>query len=474
MNNEFKIILATCILFTFPVMISTGMYRDDLIRASYGLYGWSVLGRPFADALVGLLTFSSTKLMSPYPYSQILAAIFFCLSTYSIFNSYLKEIYGGLFISLSLMITPLMVQNISYQYDSLPMSLGLYCAVISGIYYNKFYISIPLLISSLLLYQPCANIFIGVYAINSACSCLKSIIMKDELIKLVKYIFIYVTSMVIYSLILLPAMSVNTRSDLIFNAENPITFLFNNVDHYYRIVEAVYIGHSRYIALVLIFGMIGGFIVKILNSSNKKIVFILFATSLAAGIISCFGPLILLQDPASRLSRTMVGFGALICVPMIWSTNLFMLLKLKYLYFIPVLFSFSVSSSYSNGARAQNNFEQSLASMIVRDASSIKYKNMFFYGSTFYSPEAKIIADNSYVFRSTYIPAREWIMSTKVINLGGKDVDYPIGNYASVRKLVTDVCNNKDHSIMSNNLYDFYLYNGSLLVFLKDGKNNLC
>lgn len=474
MNKEFKFILAACILFTFPVMISAGMYRDDLIRASYGLYGWSVLGRPFADALVGLLTFSSAKLMSPYPYSQILATIFFCLSSYSIFKSYLKDIYGGLFISLSLMITPLMVQNISYQYDSLPMSLGLYCAVISGIYYNKFYISIPLLISSLLLYQPCANIFIGVYAINSACSCLKSIIMKDELIKLVKYIFIYVTSMVIYSLILLPAMSVNTRSDLIFNSDNPITFLVNNAYHYYRIVEAVYIGPSRYIAFIFIIGMLGGFIAKLSNSSNKKIVFILFVTSLSAGIISCFGPLVLLQDPASRLPRTMVGFGAIICVSMVWSSHLLKIFKLKYIYFIPVLFSFSVSSSYSNGAKAQNYFEESLASMIVSDSANIKYKNMIFYGSTFYSPEAKIIADNSYVFRSTYIPAREWIMSTKVMNLGGKNVDYPIGNYASVRKLVTDVCNNKADNIVSNNLYDFYLYNDSLLVFLKDGKNNIC
>ena len=166
------------LFFVYPLIHADIYYRDDLTRVVQGAFIWDSLGRNLASYVTAVLSGSGISmtgqkftLVDIAPLSQIVAGLFLGLTAY-VFNEYLKIQTGkGVFwASLLIALNPFFIANILYRFDSPAMILGVLLTVFAFCYasfFNRSAIVTPLLlIAVLFMYQPMANIFIGLIAIE--------------------------------------------------------------------------------------------------------------------------------------------------------------------------------------------------------------------------------------------------------------------------------------------------------------------
>ncbi|WP_031519256.1 glucosyltransferase domain-containing protein [Siccibacter colletis] len=158
-------------LFYFPLIGLDVFYRDDLIRAIRSFTVWEPQGRPLADILHYILTFRDGGLdIRPMP--QILFVISVVFSGYIIGRSFDCRNTNLLVVVTFICISPTLLQNFSYRYDSGSMGLSILLSS-AAIMASKFrdlriVISAVLLLMSLCLYQSSINIFFALAVIMVA------------------------------------------------------------------------------------------------------------------------------------------------------------------------------------------------------------------------------------------------------------------------------------------------------------------
>lgn len=115
-----------------PLTTSNTLYRDDNIRNHSGYLFWVAEGRIFSKLSVNILAFSDGAYLSPFP--QLIAVAL--MAGVTLWAA--QKIFGSISLySLSLIslvfLNPFYLQNMSYSYDSLPMTLASCCAVIAAV-----------------------------------------------------------------------------------------------------------------------------------------------------------------------------------------------------------------------------------------------------------------------------------------------------------------------------------------------------
>ncbi|HAU4326083.1 TPA: hypothetical protein F6V26_17355, partial [Citrobacter freundii] len=160
------------LLFIYPLIQAGIYYRDDLDRSISGYYGWRGLGRPFADILARFFSASGHYNLDLFPYTMLASCVFLGASSLALSKHLIRsDVANAKMVAALLIFNPFILQNIAYRYDSLGMSIAFFLAVIAYTYSNKnlaLEIATKLIsgILALTLYQPCANIFIGLLAID--------------------------------------------------------------------------------------------------------------------------------------------------------------------------------------------------------------------------------------------------------------------------------------------------------------------
>ncbi|HBM2742313.1 TPA: glucosyltransferase domain-containing protein, partial [Enterobacter hormaechei subsp. xiangfangensis] len=166
-KKDFAICFSAAFVFFLPLMMAGVYYRDDLDRATTGYFGWSSLGRPFADLILVLFSSSSTHAVNLFPLSIVYTSVFIALAAYFL-GCYLKrsgEVNYRL-ISAMIIFNPFYLQNAAYRYDSIGMSLAFALSVFSFCFFSKsiavkYTVSVISLILALSTYQTCTNVFIA-------------------------------------------------------------------------------------------------------------------------------------------------------------------------------------------------------------------------------------------------------------------------------------------------------------------------
>ena len=151
--------------YIYPVISADRFYIDDMGRSLDGYLGWGQDGRPLTDMIMTYLSFGF-PIVDLSPLNQILAVIAMSGTIVLYVSKYtenVKPLTLGLASSLFI-IQPFLLENLSYKFDSLPMSLSAILLVIpfllSGRMAITFIISIICITSSLALYQASIGIFI--------------------------------------------------------------------------------------------------------------------------------------------------------------------------------------------------------------------------------------------------------------------------------------------------------------------------
>ncbi|WP_132927442.1 glucosyltransferase domain-containing protein [Sodalis ligni] len=164
-KKSFWLCLLLCGLFAFPILYADIYYIDDVSRSQKGLLGWSGLGRPLSDFALKIFNLNKGGLLDVSPLPLILSIFVIAACSMLIAEGIFKRYnVKTLLLSMVCIVCPVLLQNLAYRFDSLPMTLALLFAILAWKILDKSTVvhstlAVILLFLSLSLYQPCAAVF---------------------------------------------------------------------------------------------------------------------------------------------------------------------------------------------------------------------------------------------------------------------------------------------------------------------------
>ncbi|UQY45313.1 glucosyltransferase domain-containing protein [Mixta hanseatica] len=366
------VIVLTTALFVLPIMLSGVLYQDDILRTANGEAYWGALGRPLSDVAVMALGFGSGFVVDSFPLSLILAGVLLGASSVMLYCRFAinRGIASGVVFSL-FSLSPFFLQNLSYHFDSFPMMLGVFLAVLP---YSKMAASFKLafrvlfgavcLVLALSLYQATINVFLSLCAIEITFALYSWGNGIDALRMSVERAASAIIGMIIYMKGVTPFfLSKNVHSDLVLKADDPAKSLFYNFERFWNIASSL-MNDSLYMAwvLIIIVAIVGLIILSFrvaksdFSLPSKIIGFAMFASGIAVALFSIAGPFIFVDKTvvAPRVMMGLPGFMLLIgyLASILSSKKITTIVCI-----IPVMFSLSYSSAYGNASKHQRSLE---------------------------------------------------------------------------------------------------------------------
>lgn len=158
-----------------PLLSQQALYLDDMSRTLDGYFGWGLNARPAAEGVMRLLGFGG-ELVNVAPLPQ-LAAWGIAAGMALVWWRRVPGLSPGVCVlgNALIWLTPFTLQNFSYAYDSLPMSLGLASAMLASLIlrpgvhgpgqrsqrrWQPSLMALGLLLLALCCYQPALNAFL--------------------------------------------------------------------------------------------------------------------------------------------------------------------------------------------------------------------------------------------------------------------------------------------------------------------------
>ncbi|MGQ3662135.1 glucosyltransferase domain-containing protein [Citrobacter braakii] len=458
------------LLFIYPLIQAGIYYRDDLDRSITGYYGWRGLGRPFADILTRFFSASGHYNLDLFPYTMLASCIFLGASALALSKHLIKsDIPNANMVAALLIFNPFILQNIAYRYDSLGMSIAFFLAVVAYTYKNKnltIEVATKLIagVLSLTLYQPCANIFIGLLAIDVIIiATKKDVKVKESIIFLFKKTILFVSFFLIYMLFFSPKN--NSRAELIHLDQEGLEHLAKTLIALKEMVLS-YLYHPVYIYFAIPILISCVFMLIAYRNNIKQIAsFILYgAVSFLIFIISLMGPTLLLQD-APVLPRTLVSFSVIlviIAIPIMRFAPRF-----KYAALIPVIASLAFSAQLSNAMKSQQEYENFVFSMIAQDIATHKdIVSIGTVGQLNKNERARLLIDNKPLIGHFVFPATEFLASYQLVNKGFTQTLHGYGDEQENKNKLSDIIKKGIKPVSSNEYYTLFISDNNAIVFL--------
>ncbi|ELN4154613.1 glucosyltransferase domain-containing protein [Citrobacter braakii] len=458
------------LLFIYPLIQAGIYYRDDLDRSITGYYGWRGLGRPFADILTRFFSASGHYNLDLFPYTMLASCIFLGASALALSKHLIKsDIPNANMVAALLIFNPFILQNIAYRYDSLGMSIAFFLAVVAYTYKNKnltIEVATKLIagVLSLTLYQPCANIFIGLLAIDVIIiATKKDVKVKESIIFLFKKTILFVSFFLIYMLFFSPKN--NSRAELIHLDQGGLEHLAKTLIALKEMVLS-YLYHPVYIYFAIPILISCVFMLIAYRNNIKQIAsFILYgAVSFLIFIISLMGPTLLLQD-APVLPRTLVSFSVIlviIAIPIMRFAPRF-----KYAALIPVIASLAFSAQLSNAMKSQQEYEDFVFSMIAQDIATHKdIVSIGTVGKLNKNERARLLIDNKPLIGHFVFPATEFLASYQLVNKGFTQTLHGYGDEQENKNKLSDIIKKGIKPVSSNEYYTLFISDNNAIVFL--------
>ncbi|WP_311749210.1 glucosyltransferase domain-containing protein [Proteus terrae] len=369
MKNKF--ILLLCVIYILPIILANVYYIDDMGRAASG-YGWDDDGRIFATLIMQAISFNQI-IASIYPLSLIISAFIILLSGYIVSQVLIQKNNSFYNISsLILLTSPFYLENLSYRYDSIPMSLSVLLSVIPFLYKSKlkFFISSLFCLTIVFgLYQTSSMIYFAVLVCILIGSIKEKKILKNYKIIIIS-LFCFLSSYIIYKNIL-SFYEINlNRGQLIKLDEHFLGLILDRLDSYYLIYKSLL--DSNYVIAIspLIISLFLSVVLYIKSGGISSIVSnILFLFLLSLLFILTMLPNLVIINPWYS-PRTMVCFPFIIYGIILYCNNInkiFLNISISILIF----FSFILSNSYGNILKSNDEYNsflsQSISSTIMEN-----------------------------------------------------------------------------------------------------------
>jgi hypothetical protein len=424
----FPILLALYFLVLFPILRADRYYNDDLKRALIGHTGWDSTGRPLTTLLMKLLQCYDHALVDISPLTQIGAVAILAWVGVLIARRYVIDSpWMAALVAFPLGAQPFFLENLSYKFDALSMSLAVLLALLPIIALKDdrrgWWLGVLALFASLNFYQPAINAYLIFILLDLVLAQLHDKPPRELLMQFLSRALQASVVMLIYQFLVGIHVNgwVKQKSEKIHGIDELPLVKTNVVDFY------SFIGHSfneqwwRYFAPVLIlialFPIAVGihYAIKARRTQPAWVSAILFAVSflLPMAALACvLGPMLLLVKPPLA-PRVLVGVGALLAAALIvmqaalrrwrrsdkWTLSVAGMLALGMC---------SFASAYGNALAEQKNYEDRIAARLADDFAEFKASHasnlLLLDGSAGYSPITAHVAEQFPLIRQLIPP----------------------------------------------------------------------
>ncbi len=370
-------VFISAIVYVLPIMLSNVSYIDDMGRFIDG-YGWRNDGRVFSDYVIYITTFGN-GIVTIFPFSLILAALVFAISGMIVSHILLdidtkfKRVSGFVFIA-----SPFLLENMAYKFDSLPMSLSVFFAVLPFLIKNKYRFvatSIMCLVLVFGLYQTSAMLYLGIVL----CVLIKGCAKNERLIDfnligcaIVSFFSAYVAY---YCLLSILDLSVGRATFLPLD-KSSVDIITNRVSAYYSVYKQLFDGGYALAVLPLVILTAISLVSMVLNGVG--------AISVIMMAVYFFGVYLLVMLPNLVLVTGWITARTFICFPLLTYAAVVIASQCKlkihdgiYVASLLVLFGFSffVSSVFGSTLKVNDDYSIYIAQNVSNDISEDSAKD---------------------------------------------------------------------------------------------------
>lgn len=461
-----------------PALTLGVYYRDDYWRVVTGENFWGWAGRQGADQLAHFFSLNRYHVDS-YPFGLIIAVLAIAGILYFIASKLSKQSHYAKLALPLLFINPFFIQNLAYRFDAPQMIISLALAILA--YYivdgkpSRKIASIGLVFLSLIIYQPCVNIFLGLMAVNYCFDIKKYRSSKNKLIisELLVFLIGYVTYLFFQKVVIgnIP------RSETVGLLEIHLSSLYV-LKYLYHVISDLFVGYSFYLLsfFVLISALCSisfikvSFFKEILKGRGlfslcvfTSIPFLLFFAST--------GPSFILAEGVTDI-RVLVGFSSVVFFLAVAVLKRIPDKFSLYIILIPIYCFIVLSFQFFNAIQAQRLFEENIISDISYDLGVYESQNAEIYmsGGMPVSPIANVIASRHPLIMRMLSPMEGWISGPALMAYGNNVV-------ISWRDLdvdrVEEVCSGLMEKVLGKKMYEIYRRNDIFIIHIK-GIGNIC
>lgn len=450
-------------LYVLPIILANFYYVDDLARSVAGYARWSDNGRPLAEYIIKGMSFGG-RVIDLAPLPLILSVLVVVLSGY--YYCFKASIEGRVTVaitSVSLLISPFYLQNISYRFDVFTMSLSVAACVLSSAVllnrsgYARFILSGLLIVASLSLYQSSANICIAMIGLNALIS-YRNTQFKSTFLESVCYASTIVVALLIYKFCIASVFVSGVYSESHAESASSIESVIKTMKAYAWMFNETFIGnYGKAMSLLAILPLSA---IAYHAATKKDAKFIIVSIlSIISIAFSYIGVLIALHDPVIY-PRVLVGFCGIVFSGFV-ATSLFCK-KMTPVLIIPLVASILLSYSYGNSLSAQKEKEGFVFELVAKEViSNPGIEKIRFNGTVDISPTASNAAEKSGIIKiitPSYIRS-DWMFGAFQLHRMGVKVDHD--SAVDIKSIIKNDCKNR---IRYNSLFST-IKSGNTLIF---------
>lgn len=388
----FGVLMALYFLILYPILRANRYYNDDLKRALVGHTGWDSNGRPLTTLLMKLMQCYDSALVDISPLTQILAIALLAWIGVLIARRYaISSVWMAALVTFPLGAQPFYLENLSYKFDSLSMSLAILLALLPALTLGDrrhgWWLGVLALFGSLCFYQPAINVTLIFILLEVVMAQLRESPPRQWLGQLGSRVLQVGLTMLLYQL----AVGIHIhgwvgRESRKIHSLGELPLIAENVAGFYRFISRSFdqqwqVYFLPLLIVLAIFPMLVGIRYALRRRGQLARVRIaaLLAGALLLPVVALLcvaGPMLLLLKPELE-PRVMMGVGALLVAALIlmqaaltnWHRSMRWTLAAGCMLALGMC---SLASAYGNALGEQKAYEDRIAANLADDLAELK------------------------------------------------------------------------------------------------------
>lgn len=395
--------LISAVLYIFPLLLANKYYSDDILRYAAG-EGWSMDGRPMATIIMRILS-GGEKIKDLFPYTLIIGALLLVLSGYVI--SYVSELEKNKTYKLSallLLVSPFMIENMSYRYDVLTIALSVLLVTLPFLWKNNsktfliaattgVFISLLTYQASIVIYILTAILVLINYCFTEKAKTILHHIKIFSLPAIIGFILTKLTSKIFL-------LDYSGRDKTIFSSDDTLANLKSNWYGIHSLAGALL--NSLHYSIFFIILLLLLLCVLILFFRKKEIPTVnkLFSIGLLFSVPVVVIIIPLMLQKTYIVPRIFVGLSFMVYAPLLF-INKYAPKSGTLISIIYIIIALPAMASFSKYIKEQSEFQQFVIADIISKVD-VHEKELVFDGTIEVSRNSEISLQNYFFFRYFY------------------------------------------------------------------------
>lgn len=455
----------------FPILRADQYYNDDLKRALIGHGSWDATGRPLTTLLMRMLQAYDPAMVDISPLTQMGAVLILAWTGVLIARRYVfASPWIAALVAFPLGAQPFFLENLSYKFDALSMSLAIFFALLPIVMLRqsrrRWWLGIASIFVSLDFYQAAINAYLVFVILDVLLGQLEEKTPRQLIHQFASRALQAGLAMLLYQLIIGIHINgwVKMHSEKIHSLQQLPLIVSNFVDFYAYIGASFSEQWRLYFSPILLAMLLLPAIVGVRYALGAVTASVwtrtaLFASCLLiplAALACALGPMLVLEKPLFA-PRVLIGFGALLAGGLILMQAALRQWRVSDKWVLAVggilaLGMCVIASAYGNALREQKNYETRIAAHLADDLAGLKgdgiIDSFMLDGSAGYSPVTAHVASQFpiiYQLISPYLSAEDrfhshTFLSYYVSGVTDMRVDESPTNLALITSMLAQTC----------------------------------